>query len=147
MNTRELVRIMGIEKHAKMFLQKIFIIFISIFCIVSILFNASGNLIETAYEFQKSITKGDSKFSWQLLSLNARKTIEKDSMASMYDAIEVFERSELKRPTVDRIGFFNAKLTNSDGIIYFQRGVGGWRVEYIGPNESQKISNLKSDEF
>lgn len=138
---------MGIEKHTKIFLQKMFIIFISVFCIVSLLFSASGNLIETAYEFQKSITKGDPKFSWQLLSPNARKIIEKDSITSMDDAIEVFARSELKKPTVDGIGFFNAKLTNSDGIIYFQRGVGGWRVEYIGSKESQKVSDLKNDDL
>lgn len=137
---------MRVGKHAyKKFFEKTFIIFISAFCTVSILFNAGGNLIETAYEFQKSITKGDPEFSWKLLSHSAKKAIDKNSITSMDAAIQVFEKSEMKRPTIDGIGFFNAKISNSEGAIYFQRGIGGWRVEYIDSNELQQISNLKSN--
>lgn len=118
--------------HQKLF-QTIFIVFILSLYIISILFNAGENLIETAYEFQNSIIKGNSRFAWQLLTPKAKKAIDRNSVTSIESAIEAFEKSKLKKLDIDGIGIFDAKLTNSDGVIYFHRGIGGWRVEYIGP--------------
>ncbi|MBS4024970.1 MAG: hypothetical protein KGZ96_04760 [Clostridia bacterium] len=132
---------MSKEKYSdrKLF-QTLLIVFFFVFCIVVILFNAGENLIQTAYEFEKSITRGNSEFAWQLLTPSAKKAVDKSSLTSTRSAIEMFEKSEMKPPAVDGIGFFNAKLTISDGVIYFHRGIGGWKVEYVGPAVLQQVS-------
>lgn len=74
---------------------------------------------------------------WQLLTPGAKKVNDKNSVTSIKSAVEIFERSELKPPAVGDTGLFNAKLTSSDGVIYFHRGIGGWGVEYIGSADPQ----------
>lgn len=132
---------MSKEKYSYMrHLQTALIVLFSVFCITVILFNAGEDLIETAYQFNNSIARGNSEFVWQLLTPGAKKVIDKNSVTSIESAVEIFERSELKPPAVDGIGLFNAKLTSSDGIIYFHRGIGGWRVEYIGSVETKYLN-------
>lgn len=113
-----------------------------IFSAVIMMFNASRNLLDTAYEFQYSIIKGKPQYAWQLLTLKAKKAIDKNrnSLISIETAVEMFRRSGLEPPAVEGTGFFNAKLTNYRAAIYFRRGISGWRVEYIGPVTPDQIS-------
>lgn len=46
------------------FFKTIIIIFIFTLVSISILFNSGENLIETAYEFQQSIIKGNTNYAW-----------------------------------------------------------------------------------
>lgn len=119
--------------------KRVSILSVCIFCAIMLLFNASGSLIGTAYEFQCYITDGKSEHAWKLLTPNAKKVIDKGSLTSMETAVEMFKKSGLKSPPVEGIGFFNAKLTGSREAIYFNRRIGGWRVEYIEPITPDQI--------
>lgn len=115
------------------YLKRVSILSVCILSAIMLLFNASGSLIGTAHEFQYYITDGKSEHAWKLLTPKAKKAIDKSSLTSMEIAVEMFKKSELKSPPVEGIGFLNAKLTGSREAIYFHRGIGGWRVEYIEP--------------